>query len=167
MPGAVDQNSPQISIGGSVVDTNGNPLNAVTVSCQGEQTTTNTSGQWRIDKLRVTNVDGLISNTDNDNNAVRCVVEAPAGYLGAIVSVYPEAQMDSQYAANGNNSDDTTYVPIVTFIDGMYVPRSWAVSSIVTPKKELSAPPSSLTCLALTIIALYPRPAVPVSMAVQ
>jgi hypothetical protein len=118
MPGAVDHNSPQISIGGSVVDTNGNPLDAVTVSCQGTQTTTNSSGQWIINKLRVSNVAGLYQDTNHP--AVRCVVEAPAGYLGAIVSVSPEAQMDSQYAANGVNYDDTTYVPIVTFIDGMY-----------------------------------------------
>ena len=60
LPASVNQRGPIISIGGSVLDTNGNPLNAVTVSCQGTQTMTNSSGQWVIHELQVINTQGPI-----------------------------------------------------------------------------------------------------------
>ena len=120
LPASVNQRGPIISIGGSVVDTNGNPLNAVTVSCQGTQALTNSSGQWVIHELQVINVQGVFEDTRQVFTQVKCVVEAPAGYLGAIVTVQPEAQMDSMYANMGVADTDFEGPPIVTFIDGMY-----------------------------------------------
>jgi hypothetical protein len=111
-----NQRDPQISIGGTVLDTNGNALSGITVSCQAKETTTNSSGQWIIDKLRVTNVAGSDDDTAQSDNAVRCVVQRTANYLGAIVSVMPEAQISGD--ATADTESDAPY--FVTFIDGMY-----------------------------------------------
>ncbi|KPJ97678.1 MAG: hypothetical protein AMJ60_10615, partial [Desulfobacterales bacterium SG8_35] len=110
---------PKIDIGGAVVDTNGNPLEGVGVSCQGSNPVkTNALGTWVIRNLKVTNVAGADDYTSHPG--VRCVVETTAGYLGAIVSVYPEAQIDDT-PSNWNYSGDFEATnPRTAFIDGMY-----------------------------------------------
>jgi len=91
--------NPKIDIGGVVQDTNGNPLADVSVSCQAKSATTNDLGQYIIKGLKVTNVAG--ADNDTAHNPVSCVIGAPSGYLGATVTVYPEAQIDDAPSTGG------------------------------------------------------------------
>jgi hypothetical protein len=118
--------NPKIDIGGVVQDTNGNPLADVSVSCQGTTVKTNALGQYIAKNLKVTNVAG--ADNDTAHNPVSCVIGAPAGYLGATVTVYPEAQIDDT-PSTGNPLDvvDSVTNPRTTFIDGMYAEAGTAV----------------------------------------
>ncbi len=92
--GSTGQNKkgPKIDIGGTVMDTNGIAIQGARVSVQGESTTTNAAGQYYFKKLLVSNVAGADDSTSH--GPVRVVIQPPDNYLGAVVSVYPEAQID-------------------------------------------------------------------------
>jgi hypothetical protein len=138
--------NPKVSIGGSVFDTNGNPLANVTVSCEGTQSTTNSSGQYVIHNLQVHNVSGSRESNSNADDygegldiPVRCVINAPTGYLGAQVYVYPEAQVVNTLYDNTSAELTNTNQPLLWF-DGMYAEAATAwlpmLGSTVTGRLE-------------------------------
>jgi hypothetical protein len=121
--------NPTVNIGGSVLDTNGNPLADVTVSCEGIQGKTNSSGQYVINNLRVHNVIGGRAQTTNSYDeqemAVTCVVEAPSGYLGSRVFVWPEAQVLNNLYDNTSEGLENTNQPLM-WVEGMYAEAATA-----------------------------------------
>ena len=117
--------NPKIDIGGLVLDTNGNPLEGVDVATQGVITTTNAAGQYYFSNISVT----------LPASCIMVAIQAPPGFLGATVSVCPEAQIDGGFGDGGENSN-----PTVTFIDGMYAEAETVMlpqlSSTVTGRLE-------------------------------
>ena len=126
--------NPVVSIGGNVIDTNGNPLTGVTVSCQGVQATTNSSGQYVIHDLKVINVaggrEGTTNSYDEYDQPVQCIVEAPSGYLGGRVYVYPEAQVLNNLYDNTSELTNTNQ-PLL-WADGMFA----QAGTIMLPKLD-------------------------------
>ena len=90
-----------------------------------EATTTDAGGQYTFSDVAVTNVVSGVNNegNENDDNITGALIVTIAGtdaYLGALVSVTPQAQVNNTGgtgAVNGSNSDTT----IQTFVDGFTV----------------------------------------------
>lgn len=109
---------------GNVQDTNGNPLSGVTVSVAGETTTTDAAGNYRFIDLGVTNAEGADGDTNQPYLLV--TVSAPAGYLGASVSVAPEAIFD------GTNANTVLQNGTTVFVDGFIASAGTAVLPALT-----------------------------------
>ena len=131
--------APSGTVTGVVQDTNGNPLADIRVGLAGKETVTDWSGTYVFENVVATNVtpmdaastgvadvaqQGLqivISNTKKVTDAATQVVTWPAsGYLGATVTVRPQAQWD-----NTSNAQDAQTSSI--FIDGFNVSAGTAV----------------------------------------
>ena len=121
--------NPKVSIGGVVQDTNGRPLSNVWVTCQNSRVKTNEGGVYYHDNMQIINVAGTREGTTNSydefDQPVLCVVEAPTGYLGAQVWVYPEAQVVNTLYDNTSEELTNTNQPILWF-DGMYAQAATA-----------------------------------------
>ena len=110
--------NPKGSVTGLVQDTNGNPLAGVNVYLAGETTTTDAGGQYRFTDIPVTNTKSQAGDTGHQ--ALSVTIAAPAGYIGATVTVTPMAQLDNAEtdgAANG----------VETFVDGYIASAGVAV----------------------------------------
>jgi len=118
------------TVTGTVMDTNGNPLSGVTVSLAGETTTTDAGGIYVFKDVPVTNVAGADASTANGWLLV--TISAPSGYLGATVTVKPEAQIDD---AEGHLTEGQAVNGYETFIDGFLAQAGTAV----LPKLDSSA----------------------------
>lgn len=96
--------APKSTVSGLVQDTNGAPLQGFTVSLLGKKTTTDASGTYVFTNVAVTAVagaDGSVSHIQD----LSVVITPPTGsnYIGAVVTVRPEAQIDGNgddHAAN-------------------------------------------------------------------
>lgn len=120
---------------GSVVDTNGAPIEGAQVGVAGESTETNENGQWRIDDVPVVNVqnnsDTPCAGNGGDSasgvaggctgSPLRVTVSAD-GYLGGHTFVTPEGQIfSSENAPSISGDSDGQTNPQVVFTDGMLV----------------------------------------------
>lgn len=112
---------------GTVQDTNGNPLADVTVYLAGKSTTTDAGGIYRFDEVPATNTVG--ADDDIVGNPLSVTVAAPTGYLGATVTVAPQAQIDGSV---GNNTLDNPSNPVTVFIEGYIAQAGVAVLPALT-----------------------------------
>ncbi|GGX74805.1 carboxypeptidase-like regulatory domain-containing protein [Saccharospirillum salsuginis] len=104
-------NNPRGSITGLVTDTNGYPIQGATVYL-GEQTaTTNAGGQYYFSDVAVTRT--VKNDSDEYAQALALTIVAPEGYLGATVTVMPQAQI-----FNGSGDENEVTNPVTTFVDG-------------------------------------------------
>ncbi|MBU3004179.1 carboxypeptidase-like regulatory domain-containing protein [Paraglaciecola arctica] len=121
------------TVQGVVVDTNGNPLADVMVYLGSQETTTNAGGQYVFTGVGVTNVNGVNNEGDESDNDVTqtlvVTIGGTADYLGALVTVTPQAQVNNtggqgdNGGGNGSNSDTT----VQTFVDGFTAEAGIAV----------------------------------------
>lgn len=109
------------TVQGVVVDSNGNPLEGVMVYLGDAETTTNAGGQYTFSDVAVTNVSGVNNEggevEDSTTSTLIITIGGTDAYLGALVTVTPEAQVNNTGGTGvvtGTNSDTT----IQTFIDG-------------------------------------------------
>ncbi len=140
-----DNNSNRISdakgtVTGTVMDTNGNPIAGVSVSVLGQTTTTDNAGIYVFNDVAVTNTVNPGANVQG--NALQVTISAPDGYLGATVTVTPQAQQISSDADNGGANTGTTN-PNTNFIDGYVAVAGTAVlpklGAEVTGRLELAS----------------------------
>ncbi|MDH5710277.1 MAG: hypothetical protein OEZ15_01245 [Gammaproteobacteria bacterium] len=113
-------NNPRGTVVGNVQDTNGNPIANADVYLAGQKVRTDMGGNYRFNSVPVTNTTGTGSDTSNGTLVVTVV--PPAGYLGATVTVTPEAQMNN----NGDNGGGSIN-PVSAFIDGFIASAGTAV----------------------------------------
>lgn len=126
-----NQNELKGTVQGVVVDTNGNPLAGVMVYLGAQETTTNAGGQYVFTNVGVTNVNGVNNEgNESDDDITQTLVVTIGGtsaYLGALVTVTPEAQVNNTGGQgedqNGGNSD----VTIQTFVDGFTAQAGTAI----------------------------------------
>ena len=116
--------NPVGTVVGNVQDTNGNPLVDVTVRVAGKSTKTDAGGTYRIDGVGVTNASGADGETQE--NRLTVSIEAPTGYLGATITVSPEAVID------GSNSDEVRQNTVTLFVDGFIASSGTAVLPALT-----------------------------------
>lgn len=113
-------NNPTGSITGLVTDTNGYPIEGATVYL-GEQTaTTNAGGQYYFSDVAVTRT--VKNDNDQYAQALALTIVAPEGYLGATVTVMPQAQI-----FNGSEDENSVTNPVTTFVDGFNASAGTAV----------------------------------------
>jgi len=115
--------NPKGSITGLVQDTNGNPIEGVTVMVANQTATTNAGGLYYFESVSVTDVAGTDAATAQQ--ALSLTIMAPEGYLGATVTVKPEATIDS--AENNGTLTGTE-----TFVDGFLAQAGTAVLPSLT-----------------------------------
>ena len=111
--------NPTGTVTGTVQDTNGNPLSGVSVYLAGMTATTDAGGVYVFNNVPVSDTVGADHPTTNQ--VLSITIMPPAGYLGATVTVTPEAQIDSP--SGGGGEEDTT----TTFIDGYLASAGVAV----------------------------------------
>jgi hypothetical protein len=122
------------TVQGVVVDSNANPLVGVKVYLGAAETVTNAGGQYVFTNVAVTNVNGVNNEGDEDADAITqtlvITIGGTADYLGALVTVNPQAQVNNT-GGNGNTAGDGTAVNSVvtaqTFIDGFTAEAGVAV----------------------------------------
>ncbi|MDF1883059.1 hypothetical protein JHD49_03820 [Sulfurimonas sp. SAG-AH-194-C21] len=110
--------NPKGTVTGLVQDTNGNPIAGVLVYLADKNATTNAGGLYTFNDVSVTNTVGADAPTAN--NVLSVTIAAPAGFVGATVTVSPSAQLDSAEGA-------TTTSGTETFIDGYLAQAGTAV----------------------------------------
>ena len=119
------------TVQGVVVDSNANPLAGVAVYLGSQETVTNAGGQYVFTDVAVTNVSG-VNNEGNETidpttSTLVVTIGGTADYLGALVTVTPQAQVNNTGGqgedADGSNSDTT----VQTFIDGFTAEAGIAV----------------------------------------
>jgi len=119
------------TVQGVVVDSNANPLAGVAVYLGAQETVTNAGGQYVFTNVGVTNVNGVNNEgNESDDDITQTLVITIGGtaeYLGALVTVTPEAQVNNTGGQgedqNGGNSD----VTIQTFVDGFTAQAGTAI----------------------------------------
>jgi len=116
--------NPKGSVTGTVMDTNGNLLSGVTVAVAGKTTTTDVNGNYFFANVGVVNATGTDDGSSKQSLVV--AITAPAGYLGATVTVEPEAQVD------GTIADTVTQNGATLFIDGFIASAGTAVLPALT-----------------------------------
>jgi len=99
------------SVTGLVQDTNGNPIENVKVYLAGQNTITDAGGIYHFDKVAATGVADL---KNQSNNVLSITIAAPTGYIGATVTVKPQAQISAITTSQ-------------TFIDGFLAQAGTAV----------------------------------------
>lgn len=134
------------------MDTNGNPLANVTVGLAGMTTTTDATGIYVFEEVPVINTaNSLSTNLGIAANQTRhlplqVTISAPAGYMGATVTVTPEAQQISSGDPAVLNGGQTN--PNTNFIDGYLAQAGTAVlpklGAVVTGRLELQATEASV-----------------------
>lgn len=114
------------SVTGTVMDTNGNPIPNVSVSLAGKTTKTDLAGIYLFNDVAVMNTSTNNTNNNNTNNqALSVTISAPKGYLGATVTVSPQAQQISSEDTGANTTGQTN--PNTNFIDGYIASAGVAV----------------------------------------
>ncbi len=118
--GGYHQANPKANVTGTVQDTNGYPLEGVTVYLAGKEATTDAGGIYRFDMVEVT----VTTGTDGNQTAtpLSVTIVPPEGYIGATVTVNPTAQIDGTTDNGGGLVN-----PMVTLIDGMLASAGTAV----------------------------------------
>ena len=119
------------TVQGVVVDSNANPLAGVAVYLGSQETVTNAGGQYVFTDVAVTNVSGVNNEGDEaidpTTSTLVITIGGTADYLGALVTVTPQAQVNNTGGqgedADGSNSDTT----VQTFIDGFTAEAGIAV----------------------------------------
>lgn len=114
------------SVTGTVLDTNGHALEGVTVGLAGKTTTTNATGQYVFENVQVAYTMGADQHEHPNPFVIK--VNAPAGYLGATVTVDVFAQFDGSNDYTGDQSvvsegNNKT----VTLVDGFMAQAGMAV----------------------------------------
>jgi len=116
--------NPKGSVTGTVMDTNGNLLSGVSVAVAGKTTTTDVNGNYFFANVGVVNATGTDDSSSKQSLVV--AITAPSGYLGATVTVEPEAQVD------GTIADTVTQNGATLFIDGFIASAGTAVLPALT-----------------------------------
>ncbi len=115
-------NAPKGTVMGVVQDTNGNPIVGATVYLGAKKQTTNAGGQYQFNDVAVvstTSLDGVATQ------AIQISIIPPAGYLGATVTVTPQAQIDGM--SDDADGGDATANQVTTFISGYTASAGTAV----------------------------------------
>ena len=92
-PGYNESHGAVGAVNGSVVDQNGAPLAGVTVALAGKTATTDVNGQYRFEKVAVTQTLSDGSTSGGFNVALPITLTGPAGYMGATVTTDISAQL--------------------------------------------------------------------------
>lgn len=124
----VSVNKPTGSITGVVTDTNGYPIEGATVYLGDQSVTTNAGGQYYFADVAVSQT--VKNDDDNYTQAVALTIVPPSGYLGATVTVMPQAQIFNGSETEADSNDVTN--PITTFIDGFNASAGTAVLPATT-----------------------------------
>lgn len=106
------------SVTGTVQDTNGNPIKDVSVYLAGQTVKTDAGGVYRFNSVPATQVFDVGVTANELGEQLSVTIAAPAGYIGATVTVRPAAQIDS--STNATNG-------VETFIDGFIASAGTAV----------------------------------------
>jgi len=140
--------TPKGTVTGTVMDTNGNPISNVKVGLAGMSATTDASGIYVFNEVPVINTAssvGLLANQTR-HNPLQVTITAPDGYMGATVTVTPEAQQIS--SGDPSVTDVSQTNPNTNFIDGYLAQAGTAVlpklGAIVTGRLELQASEASV-----------------------
>jgi hypothetical protein len=122
-------NNPAGSISGLVQDTNGNPISDATVYIGDQTATTNAGGLYYFDEVKITQTvpreDGTYAQ------ALTVSIVPPAGYLGATVTVQPQAQVFEVSTGGGADAEEASATNTV-FIDGFIAEAGVAVLPALT-----------------------------------
>jgi hypothetical protein len=123
------------------MDTNGNPLKDVTVYLAGKTTKTDAGGIYVFNDVPVVNTTS--SNVANSTaNALQVTIAAPTGFLGATVTVTPQAQQISSEDTPTTAGTSGQANPNTNFIDGYIASAGTAVlpklGAKVTGRLELA-----------------------------
>jgi len=147
-------NNPKGTVTGMVMDTNGNGIGNVTVSVAGQTTTTEESGAYIFYDVPVVNTDSVSATADTGNGFLQVIVSAPEGYLGATVTVYPEAQQLNS-GDNQNQGNHAQTNPNTNFIDGYIATAGTAVlpelSATVKGRLEMDGTEASVANTTITL----------------
>lgn len=103
--------SPKATVSGHVQDTNGHPVAGATVNLAGQTKTTDASGQYVFTNVPVTGVAGTDAGSVS-NLVIVITPPATSGYLGATVTVNPQANIEGQN--DGNNGQTTTGTHLIS-----------------------------------------------------
>ncbi len=127
-------------VSGVIVDTNGNPIAGARVYAPGKDAvTTDESGQYYFTDVKVTNVQGNNDETeagaggagteeDEIMQQISITIVAPAGYLGGVVTVRPEAQVNNTGGSDAATTDaDENQTTVQTFVSGLLAEAGRAV----------------------------------------
>lgn len=128
-----NQDELSVTVSGTVVDTNNNPLVGASVFLAGATAVTDAGGVYVFTDVNVTNVAGVNNEGDESDDSVGAAltltVVAPDGYLGGTITITPEAQVNNTGgqgdAQDGGNSDVTAQ----TFVSG----HSYGAGKVVLP----------------------------------
>lgn len=129
-PTVGNQNQLTGTVSGKVQDTNGRAVADAVVGFMGMSTTTDASGNYVFTDVPVTNLNG--NNDDGTGNegdeiasALTVTITGPAGYIGAVVNVTPQAVVNNTGTnqADGGSAD----VSASTFVDGFIAEAGIAV----------------------------------------
>lgn len=113
-------------VSGVVQDTNGNPVVGASVYLAGQKKITDEAGGYVFSRVPVTNTVGADTGAAA-GGALTITVLGTAGYLGATVTVRPQAQIDGTQAAAGDGD-----IGVTTFIDGYIASAGVAVLPAMT-----------------------------------
>ncbi|MCJ8312295.1 MAG: hypothetical protein HRU38_08805, partial [Saccharospirillaceae bacterium] len=123
-------NNPVGSVSGLVQDTNGNPIADATIYIGNQTTTTNAGGLYYFEDVKVAN-SAQYEDGPYSQNELTVSIVPPAGYLGATVTVNPQAQITGGNAGIFDevigSSDSNT-----VFIDGFVAEAGAAVLPALT-----------------------------------
>ncbi len=120
-------NNPAGSISGLVQDTNGNPIAGAAVYVGNQQVTTNAGGLYYFDEVKVTQT--VARDNGTYAQALTVSIVPPTGYLGATVTVQPQAQI-FEFTTGDDTESATT--PTTVFIDGFVAEAGAAVLPALT-----------------------------------
>ncbi len=137
--------NPKGTVTGTVMDTNGNPIANVAVGLAGMNATTDASGIYVFNEVPVVNTTNAAATVANVN-VLQVTITAPDGYMGATVTVAPNAQ---QISSGDQSAADAQTNPNTNFIDGYLAQAGTAVlpklGAVVTGRLELAATEASVT----------------------
>ena len=120
------------TISGKVQDTNGRPVAGATVYFAGQETTTDAGGNYLFADVLVTNLQGNNDEGNNQNDdeipsELTVTIAGPDGYIGAVVTVEPQAVVNNTGGSDGTNSSSSSTVTASTFVDGFHAEAGVAV----------------------------------------
>jgi hypothetical protein len=113
------------TVTGTVMDTNGNPLKDITVYLAGKTTKTDAGGVYVFNNVPVVNTTSN-SRSNSTANFLQVTIAAPKGFLGATVTVRPQAQQISSTDSLTATTEGQTN-PNTNFIDGYIASAGTAV----------------------------------------
>jgi trimeric autotransporter adhesin len=110
------QDAPVGTVVGYVQDTNGNPVEGASVYIGGQVTTTDAGGMYAFDDVAVSqlvanDLSGTSANSNMFHQEIQIRINPPSGYLGALVSVSPNATTETVSAIDNS---------VVTFMNGFH-----------------------------------------------